>query len=166
MVEGTHEATATVKGNGGRALEAAMLVLTSVGFEIERKGTSSAELTGKRLRSSKQHPLLGASRVRLAAEGGRLRLTAELGGIARMKRFLQWFPTIAMAGAAVAMAVAFYAQYGLEKPEMWIAPAAVITFDLVFCLVFVPLITRHLEKQTREALDVLVANAAQLGTES
>lgn len=67
-------------------LQSALVVLTSNGFIIEWCDRMAAEVTGPGLRSTRQNPLLGATRIRIERSGERVELSAELGGVEGMRR--------------------------------------------------------------------------------
>lgn len=155
-----YESTVLFKGNSVRALDAAAMVLTSAGFKLVRKTTSVAELTAEPKTEFHQNPLVGASRVTLTTAGGRLSAVAELGGVANMVRQLRILPTVGILGMGIVMGVVVVFVLRDQRPIMWAVPGVFVGADLVFLLVFVPLIARLFESRTRSALDTLVSNAA------
>lgn len=80
------------RGDAGKAFDLAAAALAGVGFRIDGRTDSSLEATGPGMTSSRQSPLVGASRIQFARRGGELTADAELGGARWVGRFATLFP--------------------------------------------------------------------------
>ncbi len=147
----THQRSVPVTGDAARAFDLAAVVLTSNGFRLERRDDRSLLATGRGLASTKQNPLLGASRVELSRVGGELRLEAELGGLRTLVRFLVAFP----AGLAVAVLIAWLAADRQGGPIPWQVALALVPWAVLS-----PLMIRMTRRRTARALDDLLASLA------
>ena len=152
-----HATGAAVEVDPTVALDAAVDALAGAGFRLVGRTPSEAELTGPGMTSSRQDPLVGASRISLSS-GGRLEAVAELGGISRMARFLRWFPPALGAALAVVL-VAVFAASDLGYDAV-IGGAVIPLVATSPWIILGPVIARSLRQRTVAALDTLVANAA------
>lgn len=127
-------------------LQAALVALTNNGFAIVKRDGKSVDLTGPGLNSTRQNPLLGASRIHLELHGHELSLEAELGGVETMRRFLMRFPFMLGLGLyfGVVGGIAFGRQFGVGFGVPW-AQAIDLSEDGTAC------IPRHL--RSRHAID-------------
>ncbi|WP_145419117.1 hypothetical protein [Planctomycetes bacterium K23_9] len=152
------------------AIAHALTTLTNCGFRIEHKSDDTATVTGPGLNSSRQNPLLGATKVHLNATDGRLKLDAELGGVDRMVRFVKRFPPMLGLGLGLFFAVATGLMAWLQlgagngvpwaRVWRWIAIAFVTSLAPVAPWLFLsPIIARSTRRRTEQALDTLVHNA-------
>lgn len=73
--------SAHFSGDSQRLLAAASTILMTNGFEVVRQDRQQIEFVGPGLNSTRQNPLLGASRVVVRVQDGRLSVDAELGGV-------------------------------------------------------------------------------------
>jgi|SRR5688572_30723695 len=162
----THEASASVTGDSGRAFDAAVVALTSAGFKLEHKFRFAALFTAVPMTRSNRHPLLGASRIKLTFHKGRLSAVAELGGVARLARSVRMLATLTFLGGGLATAIVFYFAFGAKTPAVWAGPALFIAVDLVFVFVLCPAVARRLEERTKAALDTLLTNSSGLGADA
>lgn len=75
------------------------------------------------LNSTRQNPLLGASKIYLALDGHQLRLDAELGGVDSMRRFLMRFPFLLGLGLGLFFGIGggfmFGRQFGVGFGVPW-----------------------------------------------
>lgn len=160
-----------------KAFETASRVLMANGFELVAQDGTSMEFTGRGMNSTKQNPLLGATRIAIEADHGELHLDAELGGVERMRRFLTYFPQAMSVGFVlffgVLMGFVFGQQNGMGfgvpfapgwKWFLFVVPLA--TAGLAPWPVVAPLMTKQIRKRTTQALDALLNNMAAAGTRS
>ena len=154
-------------------LQAALATLTNNGFAIVNCDKNSANLTGPRLNSTKQNPLLGATAIHLELHGQQLRLEAELGGVDAMRRFLMRFPFMLGLGLGlffgVAGGVVFGRQFGVGFGVPW---AQGLTWMLLAIgaamlpvtpwLFLSPMMSKMIRTRTQNALTTLVTNAVQM----
>lgn len=158
----THEASAEVRGDATQVLDAAAAALSLYGFRVGYRGTTSLDLTGPGMRSSRQSPILGASRIRLSVENGRLSLAAELGAAARLGRFARVFPPVLALGATGIIGAVFLLTMPKPPAHLFEILGVVAAADVVVWLVLGPMIARSIERRTRAALDAFVATAARV----
>jgi hypothetical protein len=142
-------------GDTGRAFRAATIVLLSNGFQIVEEDGSTVVYQGPGMISSRQNPLVGASRIEIARQGDRLVLAAELGGIRTMRRFLFALP--------VGLAALFLVVFGLTLPVPFAQAALFSIAPLLPWIVLSPLLANWIERRTCRALDTLLAQVASLG---
>jgi hypothetical protein len=154
-------------------LQAVLVKLTNNGFAIVKRDGKSVELTGPGLNSTRQNPLLGASRIRLELHGHELSLDAELGGVETMRRFLMRFPFMLGLGLGlffgVVGGIAFGRQFGVGFGVPW---AQGLTWMLLAIggsmlpvtpwLFLSPMMSKMMRTRTQNALTTLVTNAVQL----
>lgn len=163
-----------LSGDTQLALDFAANVLATHGFTIERREPGRMEFIGPGMNSTRQNPLLGASRIMLEAQSDRLSITAELGGVESMRRFMLVFPLVLGLGLGCGFAILnylsivnfqFFGVNGVPVAAPWAAPMAGLLLGLlptVPWLFLAPWIARRLQAQTRRALQTLLRNAAQI----
>jgi hypothetical protein len=156
----TYNSTVLVKGNGRRALEMAFVVLASAGFRVENKTASSVQcLAPQMIMHSPRNAFPGASKVRIEVAAGRMSMVAELGGVARLRRFLRVLPVCITLFMGLVLGVTFVVKFGAAKIGDWgLAVLAVIVLPLILFAFLGPFIVRHVESHTRTALDTLMKN--------
>src|SRR5262245_48252499 len=93
------------RGDIDRALGLAASTLTGVGFRLTGRTAESVRLAGPGVKSTRRNGLRGASHIFIWANGGELVIEAELGGVARMSRFLIWFPICLVLGLGIAISL-------------------------------------------------------------
>lgn len=153
-----------------QALSRAILVLETVGFRIVSCDERNAELQGPGLNSTKQNPLLGATMIHLRCTERTIRLTAKLGGVATMQRFLTWFPWILglSLGTIFALAggIGFGRAAGIPFGVPWaqgfnwiLAAYAMALLPVAPWLFLSPWLIRVIRNRTRVALETLLQNA-------
>lgn len=154
-------------------LQAALTILTNNGFAIVNRDKNSAELIGPGLNSTKQNPLLGASKIQLKLRRQQLCLDAELGGVDSMRRFLMRFPFILGLGLGLFFGVVggfvFGRQFGVGFGVPW---AQGLTWMCVAIggavlpvtpwLFLSPIMSNRIRTRTQNALATLVQNAIQM----
>ncbi len=156
--EHRHRAAAPVGADPTAALDRAIAALSTVGFRIEDRRPDSARLTGPRLTSTRQNPLLGAGTVELTAGHGELALDADLAGTRFLRQFVTWFPPLLVLALTLPWLV--LVAVGVLPPAQAIAPAVVAGLQLPLWLALGPLIRRRIIRGTEQALDTLVHNSA------
>jgi hypothetical protein len=166
----TFSTSATVAGNPAHALRSAVTTLTNNNFAIVHCDDASATLTGPGLNSTRENPLLGATRVDLRVAGNRLDVDAELGGVDSMRRFLNWFPLLLGASLGLLFAVvggSFFGAFGgnpdLPGGERWQRLLFALGAGLLPVapwLVLSPMMASWIRNRTHRALETLANNAA------
>lgn len=113
------------------------------------------------MHSNRQNALLGATDIRIVAGRDELAVEAELGGVARMSRFVMIFPiglTLFLSGVLSAV---FAVRFG---PGNWMAAvAAFVGANAVIWLILGPIMARSMQARTNHALDALLANMVTVG---
>ena len=150
-------------GNLASAFDLAIAVLTSNGFWIVAKNSSSVDLVGPGMSSSRQSPLLGASRIQLAGDRSELSAHVELGGVQRMSRFILFFP----AGLSLFLFLVIVGIFAVVQPQS-LGLAAAITGAVTVANVFIwlllgPPLTRYIQARSCRAIDALINNMAAVG---
>src|SRR5262245_19453591 len=87
-----YEISLPFRGDVAAAFDTAVIALTALGFRLTAKDNGSLDFTGPGMTNTRESALLGASQIRVVAGADTLSLEAELGGVARMARFLAFFP--------------------------------------------------------------------------
>jgi hypothetical protein len=85
-----------------KAFGLAEAALCALGFRITQRTNETLELIGPGMNSSRESALLGASGIRIHCGDSQLTLEADLGAVARMERFVLFFPV----GLCVVLGVA------------------------------------------------------------
>jgi hypothetical protein len=153
------------------ALQTAITTLTNNGFAITHRDAASASLTGPGLYSTKQNPILGATKVLLSVHNKSLNAEAELGGVDAMQRFLTRFPLLLGLGLGTVLGVVggylFGQQFGVgfgvpwAQGWKWMLLAIGVAMLPVSPWLFIsPLISRMIRRRTQNALETLVRNAS------
>ena len=140
--------SATIPGDGGKALGLAYTVLAQANFRVEREGPREAEFVGPRLLGSRQNPLNGARRVRVAAHGGRLHLEAELQGVGWL--FILIGVILGMVGAVLAVLM-------VRRDDGGASPAVLI-LPLGIWVVLLPLMYLWTRRAVVSAYDTFLHN--------
>jgi hypothetical protein len=150
--------TANFEGETGRALDFAAASLGAIGFRTLVRDDSSLEMVGPGMNSTRQSSLVGASRLIVACDAHELSISADLGGVRFMKRFITFFPI----GLLLTLGVVFFVVFsivfdhrGWVDVVLWsLAPNAILWAILS------PLLGRKVESRTRRALDALLNEIA------
>ncbi len=148
-------------GNRLRAFDLAIAALTALGFRVVQKGATTLALEGPGMTSTRQSPLTGASVIEIVAEGRRLGLQAELGGVRRMARFVLIFPIALglLLGVLLLVVFSLTLRPGAGLPVVSLAVAGAVAPWLVLG----PLMARWIRSRTTRALDALLDNLAAAG---
>ena len=147
-----YEKSVPVAGDAGRAMETVVAALTLFGFRVAGKREAEVELLGPGMYSSKQNPLVGASRVVVRAESGRLAIHAEFDAVRRLIR------TVGL--VILGMAVLFLVLFGFVLPvENPIVRFVVPVLPFAGWPFLLPWMRRHFAQRTARALDALAENA-------
>jgi hypothetical protein len=158
-------------GDSQRLLASAATILMTNGFAVVQQEGDQIEFVGPGLNSTRQNPILGASRVVVSAKHGRLAVEAEYGGVDALRRFMIQFPLLLGLGLGSVFAVillmvfmGFYlygADFGPAWTMAWLSPLLAIVISLLSVspwFFLAPWIRRHLERKTNVALDTLLIN--------
>jgi hypothetical protein len=156
-----YAASLPFRGDTDRAFGLAESALTAIGFRVTGRTTGSLEMIGPGMNSSRESALVGASRIHVQSGPGELELGADLGGVARMSRFVTLFPI----GLVLVLGVVLSVVFGvLQGPGIWVAVvAAVVGGNVVLWLLLGPLMARWIRARTCRGLDALLANMVAVG---
>ncbi|MFN7290700.1 MAG: hypothetical protein ACK5YR_02680 [Pirellula sp.] len=160
-----------------KILNSVLSKLANNGFVIVERRNDSAIVTGPGLRSTRQNPLLGATRIQIAVDDNQVRLNAELGGVASMQKFVLLFPFALGFALSVFFAVAggwfFGKQFGIgfgvpwAKGWSWFMIAIGIGMLPAFpWLLISPWMAKLIRNNTHQALDDLVSNSIQMESDT
>ncbi|RJP31983.1 MAG: hypothetical protein C4527_06925 [Candidatus Omnitrophota bacterium] len=148
-----YEKKVGISGNAQAAYELAKSIFMQNGFLVKSLDAKSAEVTSRiGLLQKNQNPIHGVSRGELSYRDNHLSLSAELGGLKRLQRFLVWFPVGLMAVLCLIFVLLFR-----NWQVVWIAG-----LNLLPWLIISPLVNRYwFHPRTVRALDTLLENAAR-----
>ncbi len=92
-----YSASTSYSGESETAFARALSILGAAGFTVQQQDRDSIEFTGPGLNSSRESAILGATNIRIRLDHDSMQLDAELGGVAKMRRFLNTFiPSLAV----------------------------------------------------------------------
>lgn len=164
-------------GDAQQILAAVSTVLITNGFSVVKQEHRQIEFAGPGMNSTKQNPLVGASEVIVHVDQGRLTVVAELGGVAKMQRFLIRFPLLLGLGLGLGLGtlslifIACFQFWGgnpaARFPLFWLYPALVFTIPVLAVspwFFLSPWMGAKLQKRTTAALDTLLANISQVAS--
>lgn len=169
----TFVTSAVTNGATDAALQTALEILSHHGFAIVHRDAKSADLTGPGLNSTRQNPLLGASKIHLELQDQRLLLNAELGGVDSMARFLMLMPlllglTLGLLFGVVsglALGQAFGVGFGVPRVQGWrwlLVAMSGAMLPVSPWLILSPMMSSKIRTRTQNGLMTLVHNAVQL----
>lgn len=160
--------TSSVAGPTSKSIfDTAIQMLGSQGFSISERTKSSVTLEGPGLNSTRENPLLGATKITLSINGKNLDADAELGGVERLQRFVTWFPFLlgttlglfAGFGGGLLFGQLFDVGFGVPGAEGWRWLVAALAFAMlpVSPWFFIsPWISRSIQKRTEDSIATLV----------
>jgi hypothetical protein len=146
------EYSAPFRGDPDAALSLAKASLLALGFEILPGSNAELRAVGPGMRTTQQPALLGVSEFRFQIAASALTTTATLGGVARMKAFLTFFPPGLILSLVVGLAA--FGQ-GVSHLGLWLAlPWIVIS----------PMMAVLIERRTTRAVERLTRSMAREAT--
>lgn len=135
--------------------------LMGLGFKIEYSSPTTAEISGEGLRSTKQNPIKGATKIRLDAEERQITMEAELGGAYWLSRFA-FFMIGMLPVLLLSIQTLIYILAELEFPYInWIFASGLLFFPIT-ALIAHPFISSYLVDRSRFALDELMESSVHL----
>ena len=156
-----YSASLPFRGDTAKALGLAESALTGFGFRLTQRTAASLEMVGPGMNSSRESPLMGASRIHVVGTSGELALEADLGGVEWMARFVTLFPVSLALGLGILFFVVFSIVFG---PGPWMIGVAAGCGGLALMwLVLGPWMARSIRKRTCRGLDALLANMVAVG---
>lgn len=152
------------------ALQVALSILANNGFAIITRDKCCASVTGPGLNSTRQNPLLGATKISIAIDGNQLKLDAELGG--PLQRFVTLLPLSVRLGVGLLLCIlgvsfgqAFGVGFGVPGAHGWTWSLIAIGGGMFFALTwftFSRFMSDMIKGSTEVALTNLVNNAVHL----
>ena len=162
--------SAEIQNSTDEAIQSAIVTLTNNGFAITHRDADSAELIGPGMNSTRQNPILGASKITLTTHDHSIKAEAELGGVDTMRRFLTWFPLLLGLGLGLFFCfgggLLFGQQFGIGFGVPWAKGWRWILVSIGGAmlpvspwLVLSPLISGMIKKRTQNAVEILLHNS-------
>ena len=148
-----HEQTIPFSGDPARAIEAARLQLSAQGFRIDLPNPTKLVATGPGMHSNQEDPIRGMTQAEIWVDEGRIRLAGELGGVARMKRFLYIFPFALGVGLALVFGVVSWTVHSFPGYVAFIPVLPVLPW-----IVLSPWMVNLMQKRAILAIDTLLHN--------
>ena len=166
----TFTTSAIVAGLTDDVLKSAVATLTTNGFKITHYDKTCVALVGPGLNSTKQNPILGASKIVLRLNGKQLKAEVELNGVDAMQRFLIWFPLLLGSGLGIFFGIGggflfgqiFGVGFGVPQARGWhwmLVAVGGAMIPVSPWLFITPILCRMIRKRTQNAVEVLVRNA-------
>lgn len=143
-----YEYSTPFRGDPDVAFALAKAALLSQGFEILSGSSAELRAEGPGMRSTQQSALLGVSEFRFQIAASALTVSATLGGVARMKAFVTFFPPGLILSLVVLFAVF---GHGISYLGLWLAAP---------WLIISPLMAALIEHRTTRAVDRLARSMA------
>lgn len=150
----TYEENVRFSGDGKRAFDIALAALLPLGFQIESQNSTQLVFSGGRYFSTKQNALLGMSRVEFNLRPATLGIKAELGGVAKMQRFLQYI----LVGLCLFDVILFTILWVLLDelhPHPWILAIPLAVF--IPWILIAPKMTTWIRERSVEAINSLLS---------
>ncbi len=170
----TFTTSSATQGWSNGVLQSPISTLTQNGFAITHRNTTSVSLTGPGLNSTRQNPLLGASKITLHLTDDTINTHAELGGVDSMQRCLVRYPLLLGLGLGLFFSIVgglLIGQqsgvgFGIGAIQGWKWMLLVLGGSMLPVapwLVLSPLIAKSIRKRTQDAVEILIRNAVFSG---
>ena len=164
--------TVPFTGDKAKALDVARTTFMSQDFQIIASSDDELRVAGQGLNGTKENPLKGVSEASIIIRGSAIEMKANLGGTAKLSKFLRIFPLgmmllFLLAGGIVFGIIAL--AEGLTLPELrqywWVGLIAFLAPVLALSpwLFLSPMMIRWIEKRTIQAVDTLLNNMVVMG---
>ncbi|RJX26543.1 MAG: hypothetical protein C4531_15545 [Desulfurivibrio sp.] len=140
-------------GDRQRAVDLARSVFINNNFKIESADQAEVLVRGPGMQGTRQNPLVGASRVRLRVEAASIELSAELGGVRRIRNFLLLFPPALASLLSLVFLILPMQPFAAAIPWLAVSPWLFLS----------PLMARWIRSRTIAALDTLLHNMKLTG---
>jgi len=152
-------------GDLDKSFDLAITALTTLGFRLDQRRADAIQLTGPGMNSSRQSPLVGASKLDIKFHQGQLDLAAELGAAQRLMRFVKTFPIALSFGLGLLFLVVFGLVFAGRAPAMlWLGPTLGVTLiNGAMWAILGPWIARTIHQRTCRGLETLLASMAAAG---
>lgn len=123
--------------------------LSQQGYKIVEKTKSSCRFEGPGLTSTRQNPLLGATKIFVYTDN-KLNLDCSLGGVRWMNKFFIWFPI----SLNLLLLIIFSFTIGVTLKLLLIMLGTIAPWPI-----FIPLINKGLVRRTERAIEVIANNS-------
>lgn len=133
--------------------------LATLGFHLEDRTHDRLEATGPGLRSTKQNPLLGVTRIAVHLGHREARASAELGGVDWMRRFVMWFPLSLGVGLGL-LAAGMAVGLGNQPFSTGLFVFGLAQLTVLPWLFIGPFVVRSIRRRTESSIETLLNNAA------
>ena len=165
--------TVPFTGDKAKALDVARTTFMSQDFQIIASSDDELRVAGQGLNGTKENTLKGVSEASIIIRGSAIEMKANLGGTAKLSKFLRIFPL----GMALFFLLAIGITFGMialtegltlseSRQWWWIGLTAVLIPVLALSPWFFisPIMIRWIEKRTVQAADTLLNNMAVIGS--
>ena len=153
--------TVPFTGKAAKALEVARATLLPHGFQIVASTDNELRVTGPGINSTRENPLKGITEASIVIRPSApaIEMTAKLGGVEKMKKFLTFFPLGMAIFFLIVFVVLALSLPALRLPVFFLIPL----LTLSPWLFLTPWISRVIGGRTVQAIDTLLNNMVVLG---
>lgn len=156
-----YEAILPVHSNENAVVNEAARQLISCGFRLASQTENEVTLTHKGMRSTKQNPILGATTITLRQSHltrGKVSVSADLGGVRWMRRFVTLFPPLLMAGI-LTINLTLAAIFQNIPQGLFFKLIAGVAFVTFLSFGAGVILVKRIREQTEQSLEACVTNA-------
>lgn len=155
-----YSGTASVQGDGQKALEHVRLIFMKEGYEVSTISSKRIEVSGGSPLNKKNGPLHGVSRAVFQVSAGSLLVEADLGGIRKLRNFLILF----LPGLGLFLAIAFLLS-GVTRDYPAYMAFVFAFLPLAPWVVVGPAVLYFKRRGTIQALETLLKNLGSAANE-
>ncbi len=151
----------TCLASADEALRIIRDALIANGFGIEAREEFQFTARGPGMLSSRENAIRGVTKARVTSSRGRIEIQAELGGVARLRRFVTLFPiALGMLLATTFLLIVWATgELGKRPVNVWIPLVAPLLSTLPW-LILGPWMARLFRRRTERAIELLLQSAA------
>ncbi len=151
-------------GSANKVLDLAMTTLLATGFQLTgQKATRLSFSNPQGLVSTKQNPLLGASKIEVSCSKNKISLNAKLDAADKLSKFLLYFPPALIIGLTLLLGL--MTGFTLSSNGyLWVRPVAllaVINLSLWYILAYY--LNKMIYRRTEKSLHALISSMAAYG---
>jgi len=153
--------TVPFTGKAAKALEVARSTFLPQGFQLVASTDYELRVTGPGLNSTKENPLKGITEasIIIRPSASAIEMTATLGGVEKMKKFLTFFPLGLALLFLIAIGVVALSVPAMRRPIFFLTPVLALSPWLFLS----PWMSRMIGRRTVQAIDTLLNNMVLLG---
>lgn len=159
----TFEDSFTFDGSAEKLFNAAQSGLKTLQFDVSSRSRESLQLSGPGLKSTRQNPILGATRIIIQVRDAHVHIQAELGGVVALQRFVKFFPLFLGLGLGLFFAIGGGFLFGSQSgqgfgipgvpPWKWFVASMGFSFIPISPWLFLsPMMSRRILRRTQDAL--------------